>query len=41
MESNIFVLQVTTAILTEGGSAVQRVYDEKFNNQDQLNMEIW
>ena len=38
MESNIFVLQVTTAILTEGGSAVQRVYDEKFNNQDQLNI---
>ena len=32
------VLQVTTAILREGGSAVQRVYDEKFSNQDQLNI---
>ena len=38
MESNFFVLQVTTAILIEGGSAVQRVYDEKFSNQDQLNI---
>ena len=38
MESSFFVLQVTTAILTEGGSAVQRVYDEKFCNQDQLNI---
>ena len=38
MESNFFVLQVTTAILIEGGSAVQRVCDEKFSNQDQLNM---
>ena len=36
MENN--VLQVTTAILREGGSAVQRVYDEKFSNQDQLNI---
>ena len=36
MENN--VLQVTTAILREGGSAVQRVYDEKFTNQDQLNI---
>ena len=32
------MLQVTTAILIEGGSAVQRVYDEKFSNQDQLNI---
>ena len=31
------MLQVTTAILREGGSAVQHVYDEKFSNQDQLN----
>ena len=38
MESNFFVLQVTTAILIEGGNAVQRVYDEKFSNQDQLNI---
>ena len=38
MESNFFVLQVTTAILRESGSAVQRVYDEKFSNQDQLNI---
>ena len=38
MESNFFVLQVTTAILIEGGSAVQRVYDEKFSNQYQLNI---
>ena len=38
MESNFFVLQVTTVILIEGGSAVQRVYDEKFSNQDQLNI---
>ena len=38
MESNFFVLQVTTAILREGGSAVQRVYHEKFSNQDQLNI---
>ena len=38
MESNFFVLQVTTTILTEGGSVVQRVYDEKFCNQDQLNI---
>ena len=38
MESNFFVLQVTTAILREGESAVQRVYDEKFSNQDQLNI---
>ena len=38
MESNFFVLQVTTAILREGGSAVQRVCDEKFSNQDQLNI---
>ena len=36
MENN--VLQVTTAILRESGSAVQRVYDEKFSNQDQLNI---
>ena len=36
MENN--VLQVTTAILREGGSAVQRVFDEKFSNQDQLNI---
>ena len=39
MESNFFLLQVTTAILREGGSAVQCVYDEKFCNQDQLNIE--
>ena len=39
MESNFFVLQVTTAILREDGSAVQRVYDEKFSNQDQVNIE--
>ena len=32
------MLQVTTAILIEGGSAVQRVYDEKFSNQYQLNI---
>ena len=32
MESNFFVLQVTTEILREGGSAVQRVYNEKFSN---------
>ena len=32
------MLQVRTAILIEGGSAVQRVYDEKFSNQDQLNI---
>ena len=38
MESNFFVLQVTTAILREGESAVQRVCDEKFSNQDQLNI---
>ena len=38
MESNFFVLLVTTAILIEGGSAVQRVYDEKFSNQYQLNI---
>ena len=38
MESNFFVLQVTTAILREGGNAVQCVYDEKFSNQDQLNI---
>ena len=37
MESNFFVLQVTIATLREGGSAVQRVYDEKVSNQDQLN----
>ena len=37
MESNFFVLQVTAAILIEGGSAVQRVYDEKFSNQHQFN----
>ena len=38
MKSNFFVLQVTTAILREAGSAVQRVYDGKFSNQDQLNI---
>ena len=38
MESNFFVLQVTTAILRESGSAVQGVYYEKFSNQDQLNI---
>ena len=38
MEGSFFVLQVTTAILREGGSAVQRVEDEKFSNQDQLNI---
>ena len=38
MEGNFLVLQVTTAILRESGSAVQRVYDEKFSNQDQLNI---
>ena len=38
MESNFFVLQVTTAILREGGSAIQRVSDEKFSNQDQMNI---
>ena len=38
MESNFFLLQVTNAILREGGSAVQRVNDEKFSNQDQLNI---
>ena len=32
------MLQVTTAILRESGSAVQRVYNEKFSNQDQLNI---
>ena len=37
MESKFFVLQVTNAILKEAGSAVQRVYDEKFSNQDLLN----
>ena len=36
MESKFFVLQVTTAILREGGNAVQRVYYEKFSNQDIL-----
>ena len=34
---NKFLLPVTAAILREGGSAVQRVSDEKFINQDQLN----
>ena len=38
MESKFFVLQVTSAILKEAGSAVQRVYDEKFSNQDLLNI---
>ena len=38
MERNFFVLQVTTAILRESRSAVQCVYDEKFSNQDQLNI---
>ena len=38
MKSNFFVLQVTTAIIREAGSAVQRVYDGKFSNQDQLNI---
>ena len=38
MEGNFLVLQVTTAILRESGSAVQRVYNEKFSNQDQLNI---
>ena len=38
MESKFFVLQVTNAILKEAGSAVQRVYDEKFSNQDLLNI---
>ena len=38
MVSNFFVLQATTAILREGRSAVQRVYNEKFSNQDQLNI---
>ena len=28
----------TTTILREGGSTVQRVYDEEFSNQDQLNI---
>ena len=32
------MLQLTTAILREGGSVVQHVYDEKFSNQDQLNI---
>ena len=35
--SNFFVLQVTIAILRDDGSAVQRVYNEKVSNQDQLN----
>ena len=39
MESKFFVLQVTNAILREVGSAVQRVYDEKFSNQDLLNIQ--
>ena len=38
LESNFFVLQVTTAIRQEGGSAFQRVYHEKFSNQDSLNI---
>ena len=38
MESKFFVLQVTNAILKDAGSAVQRVYDEKFSNQDLLNI---
>ena len=38
MESKFFVLQVTNAILKEVGSAVQRVYDQKFSNQDILNI---
>ena len=38
MESKFFVLQITNAILKEAGSAVQRVYDEKFSNQDLLNI---
>ena len=38
MESKFSVLQLTTAILREGGSVVQHVYDEKFSNQDQLNI---
>ena len=36
MGSNFFLLQITTAILREGGNAVQCVYDKKFSNQDQL-----
>ena len=32
------MVQVTTAILREGGSAIQRVSDEEFSNQDQLNI---
>ena len=38
MESKFFVLQVTNAILKDVGSAVQRVYDEKFSSQDLLNI---
>ena len=38
MGSNFFLLKITTAILREGGNAVQCVYDEKFSNQDQLNI---
>ena len=32
MEDNFFVFQVRTTILREGGSTVQRFYDEKFGN---------
>ena len=32
------MVQVTTAILREGGSAIQRVSDKEFSNQDQLNI---
>ena len=31
------MLQVTITILRDNGSAVQRVYNEKVSNQDQLN----
>ena len=38
MERKFYVLQVKTTILREGRRAVQRVYNEKFSNQDQLNI---